>query len=77
LALRLKSGTFSVRAEGDVAKYQDVLKALGFSLSPTHASVHLNISDPILVKKVFGAIVGALGFHNMLAVADPLEVSHG
>lgn len=74
LAARLKSTKASFRAEGKLAKFQDALNDLGFSIKGDYASVHFDVTDIGLVQKTVGAIVGRIGISSVEQVGDPLII---
>lgn len=75
LAVRLThQGKFSIRLQGSgVMSYLDHLSSVGITKKESYLSCHYDIplgADDPLVLKTFGAVLGVLGLHNLISVAD-------
>jgi hypothetical protein len=71
MACRIKNSTVSFRVEGSgLQKMKVGLADLGFKVKDDYGSVHFSISDMNLAAKTFGAVLGRLGFNNVLSAGD-------
>lgn len=74
IAVRSKNNTLSIRIEGTKLKmYEEALEDLGFVCKPKYASVHFDVAGGGLVSKTMGAVIGRLGFKNVIKVSDIAE----
>lgn len=72
MAIRVKGGTLSVRFEGPLLKgYANQLGDVGLDVKSNndYASAHFSCGQGLLHKTV-GAIIGRIGFKNVIDVAD-------
>lgn len=62
IAARIKGKSLSVRVEGNVEAFSDLLKENGFSFPETHhASIHVEIQTVLMANRVVGALLVGLG----------------
>lgn len=77
LACRMKSDNLSLRAEGSMLKdYKAALTDLGFTFKDHYASVHFAVNNIALAQKTIGAVVGRVGFMNVVQVGDIGKMGH-
>lgn len=72
LAARIKGQRLSLRMEGaKLNMYAPQLNDLGFSVKDTYGSVHFDTNQLGLILKTVGAVIGRLGFTNLVDAIDP------
>lgn len=71
ISARYLGGTLSIRAAGSkLPSYTPALELFGVDSKGGYSSAHYDVSSKDLAKKTLGALVGCLGFGNVLKVAD-------
>ena len=71
IACRVQGSKLSLRAEGpDLKAYEAVLDDFGMDMKQGYASGHYDVSSTSLFYKAFGALVGSIGLHNIVDVAN-------
>jgi len=72
LAIRRTANKMSIRAEGALLQnYSQALASMGMAIKGDYASVHFEVSDPIMVRKTIGSLMGVLGAKPTDQFMDP------